>query len=202
MDSNELFRKAQELKSKGLTTYEIADALKVQADTVVWLLLRGKERKEKPAPFDVYLDWSAIGSHAKRISSVSAALADIVKEAVKKGEFEEPEVVVAVEGSGMALGMSIAEFLDRPFAVVRPKRVAEKTLPGMINPFFSAVENSKVLIVDAVVRAGETIRAALETLREAKAHPVAVVVLANKSAHNSIGRVPLKSLIELLPVSP
>jgi orotate phosphoribosyltransferase len=39
----ELAKSARELKEKGMSTYEIADELKVQADTVVWLLLHGKE---------------------------------------------------------------------------------------------------------------------------------------------------------------
>ena len=43
---DDLVNKAQELKTKGLTTHEISDQLKVQADTVVWLLLKGKERLE------------------------------------------------------------------------------------------------------------------------------------------------------------
>lgn len=46
MVAQELVRRAQELKSRGLSTYEIADELNVQPDTVVWLLLRGKERAE------------------------------------------------------------------------------------------------------------------------------------------------------------
>ena len=36
MIPHELLKKAQELKSKGLSNYDIADELKVQPDTVVW----------------------------------------------------------------------------------------------------------------------------------------------------------------------
>lgn len=196
-----LVKKAQELKARGLSTYEIADELKVQPDTVVWLLLRGKERRKKPAPFDVFVDWSAAGSRMKRLLPLGAALADLVREAVKDGQFEEPDVIVAMEGSGMVLGVAVAEELDKPFAAVRPQRVAEKKLPGLVNPSFSPVGNRKVLIVDAVLRAGETHRAAVETLREVKARPVGIVLLVNKSSKNQIGGIPLKALIELLPVS-
>ncbi|MGA3297322.1 MAG: hypothetical protein ABSD41_07710 [Candidatus Bathyarchaeia archaeon] len=58
-----------------------------------------------------------------------------------------------------------------------------------------------MLIVDAVLRAGETHRAAIKTLHDSKAKPVAIVVLVNKSGKSKIDSVPLKSLIQLLPVS-
>ncbi len=202
MVSQELVRRAQELKSKGLSTYEIADELKVQPDTVVWLLLRGKERASKPAPHDVFVDWSSLGSHGKRMAAVAVALADLTHEAVRSGEFDEPDVVVAIEGSGMVLGVAIAKELDKPFAAVRPQRAAQKKMPGLVNPSFHGVSGKRVLVADAVLRAGETHKAAMQTLREAKAKPVGVVVLVNKSGKTKIDGVPLRSLIQLLPVSP
>jgi len=47
---------------------------------------------------------------------------------------------------------------------------------------------------------GETIRAAIETLQSVKSKPVGVSVLANKSGKDSIEGVPVRSLMELLPV--
>ena len=41
----------------------------------------------------------------------------------------------------------------------------------------------------------------METLEAAKAKPVGVAVLANKSGKESIEGVPLRSLVELLPVA-
>lgn len=201
MASNELVKRTQELKSKGLSTYEIADELKVQPDTVVWLLLRGKARAAKPPPRDVFVDWSSLGSHGKRMSAVAAALADLCREAVRAAEFDEPDVIVAIEGSGMVLGVAIARELDKPFAAVRPYRVAHKNLPGLVNPSFHKVAGKRVLIADAVLRAGETHRAAIQTLRKAKAKPVGILVLVNKSGKAKIDGVPLKSLIQILPVA-
>lgn len=201
MVSQELVRRAEELKSKGLSTYEIADELKVQPDTVVWLLLRGKERASKPPPHDVFVDWSSIGSHGKRMAAVAAALADMTRESVRAGDFDEPDVIVAIEGSGMVLGVAVAKELDKPFAAVRPHRVAHKKLPGLVNPSFHGVSAKKVLVADAVLRAGETHKAAIQTLHEAKAKTVGIIVLVNKSGKTKIDGVPLKSLIELLPVS-
>jgi orotate phosphoribosyltransferase len=201
MVSQELVKRAQQLKSKGLSTYEIADELKVQPDTVVWLLLRGKERASKPVPHDVFVDWSSLGSHGKRMAAVASALADLTRESIRAGEFDEPEVVVAIEGSGMVLGAAIAKELDKPLAAVRPHREAHKR-PGLVNPSFHSVRGKRVLIADAVVRAGETHKATIRTLREARAKPVAVTVLVNKSGKTKIENVPLKSLIQILPVAP
>ena len=47
----------------------------------------------------------------------------------------------------------------------------------------------------------QTIRAAIETLTGVKAKAVGVVVLANKSGKESIEGVPVRSLVELLPVA-
>ncbi len=201
MAQSELVRRAQELKSKGLTTYQIADELKVQPDTVVWLLLRGKERAARPVPYDVFIDWSPIGSSAKRIAALSAALANLVAESVNRKAFDEPDVVAAIEGSGMVLGIAVANEMNKPFAGVRPHRAGEKKITGLVNPSFAKVEGKKVLIVDAVLRAGETHRAAVDTLRESKAKPVGIIVLVNKSGKTQIDGTPLKALIELQPVS-
>lgn len=198
----ELVKRAQVLKSKGLSTYEIADELKVQPDTVVWLLLRGKERAAKPPPHDVFVDWSTLGSHGKRLTSIAAALGDLTRESVRAGDFEDPEVIVAIEGSGMVLGVAIAKELEKPFAAVRPQRVAAKKLPGLVNPSFHSVQGRRVVIADAVLRAGETHLAAIQTLRSAKAKPVAVIVLVNKSGKTKLNGVPLKSLIQIHPVTP
>lgn len=204
----ELAKKARELKDKGLSTYEIADELKVQADTVVWLLLHkdATDRGVVPAPkpkdaYDVYVNWNPIGSSVRRLTLVGEAMADNVKEAISSGVMEEPEVVAGIEGGAMTLSLIVARSLDKPVAMVRPQRVGEKKVAGAVNPSFSHVEGRKVLIVDTIVRLGETIRAAMETLEAVKAKPVGVTVLANKSGKETIEGVPLRSLVELLPVS-
>jgi orotate phosphoribosyltransferase len=135
------------------------------------------------------------------MAAIAIALADLVRESIRASEFEEPDIVVAIEGSGMVLGVAIAQELEKPFAAVRPHRVENKKLPGLVNPSFHSVTGKKVLVADAVLRAGETHKAAVQTLREAKAKPVGVIVFVNKSGKSKIEGLPLKSLIELVPVS-
>jgi orotate phosphoribosyltransferase-like protein len=135
------------------------------------------------------------------MTPIAIALADLVREAIRTGEFYEPDVVVAVEGSGIVLGVALAKEMDKPFAAVRPHRLAQKKLSWLMNPSFHKVTGKRVLVVDAVLRAGETHRAAIGTLRAAKAKPSGIVVLVNKSGKTRIDSVPLKSLIQLLPIS-
>ncbi|HZY94756.1 MAG TPA: orotate phosphoribosyltransferase-like protein [Candidatus Bathyarchaeia archaeon] len=197
----ELSKKAIELKERGMSTYEIADELKVQADTVVWLLLHGKDGVKPRDSYDVYVNWNPIGSSVRRLTLVGRAMADMVREAIVQGEMEEPDVVAGIETGGMALGLIVARSLGKPVAAVKPQRLGEKKVAGAVNPSFSRVEGKKVLIVDTILRMGESIRAAIETLQSVKAKPVGATVLANKSGKDSIEGVPLRSLIELLPVA-
>lgn len=198
---SELIKKAKELKDRGLSTYEISDELKVQPDTVVWLLLHGTAQAKGPPPNDVFVDWSPLGSSVKRLSLLGWALADLVQEAITKKELDEPEVIVGIEGSGMVLGVILAERLEKPFASIKAQRLAEKKLPGPVNTSFAGVENRRVLIVDAVMRAGETIRIAIQTLKEVRAKPIGIALLANKSGKEGVDGVPLKALVQLLPVT-
>ena len=197
----ELSKKARELKEKGLSTYEIADELKVQADTVVLLLLHGKEGAKPKETHDVYVNWNPIGSSIRRLTLVGRAMADMVREAVDAGEMEEPDVIAGIEGGAVPLSLIVAKSLGKPMASVRPQRQGEKKMAGAVNPSFAPVEGRRVLIVDTILRMGETIRAVIETLEAVKAKPVGVTVLANKSGKESIEGVPLRSLVELLPVS-
>ena len=198
---DQLIAKAQELKSRGLTTQEISEELKVQADTVVWLLLRGKERLRRPTPTDLFVDWSQIGSNVRRLSLAGWALADLARESITNGTFEQPEVVVAIEGSGLVLGMAVAEQLEKPLASVRPQRVADSKLSGAINPSFASIDNKKVLVVDAVLMEGETAKAAIQTARSVRAKPTGIVVLVNKSNYDSVDGIPLKALIQLFTIA-
>src|SRR5947208_15409445 len=88
----ELAKKALELKERGMSTYEIADELKVQADTVVWLLLHGKDGVKPKDAYDVYVNWNTIGSSVRRLTLCGRAMADIVREYVNTGYIEEPSV--------------------------------------------------------------------------------------------------------------
>src|SRR5439155_1317067 len=107
------------------------------------------------------VNWNPIGSSVRRLTLVGRAMADLVREAVEQNLMEEPEVVAGIEAGGMALGLIVARSLGKPVASVRPQRLGEKKVAGAVNPSFSTVEGKKVLIVDTILRMGETIRAVI-----------------------------------------
>ena len=198
----ELVGKADELKSRGLSTYEIAEELGVQPDTVVWLLMRGKEKVGRPAPHDVFVDWNHIGSSVRRLSLAGWALADLVHEMVEKGECEEPEVIAGIGGSGMLLGYVVAEELGKPFSAIKVYGGGgESKQLGIINTSFCNPKNRKVLLVDTIAGGGQTIKSAIKILDESGAKSTSVAVLVNKTGRDRVEGVPLLSLIELLPVA-
>src|SRR5207237_4914475 len=119
----ELAKKALELKERGMSTYEIADELKVQADTVVWLLLHGKDGVKTRDAYDVYVNWNPIGSSVRRLTLVGRAMADIVREAVEQNLMEEAEGVARMQDGGMAMVVIVARSVGKLVASVRPQPV-------------------------------------------------------------------------------
>src|SRR3989304_3799670 len=124
----ELSKKPRELKEKGLSTYEIADELKVQADTVVWLLLHQKGLPKSKNNYDVYVNWNPIGSSVRRLTLVGRAMADMVRESVQSGTMEEPEVVVGIGRGAGALSLSIACPFGKRLGAGLHQRQGEKKL--------------------------------------------------------------------------
>ena len=84
---------------------------------------------------------------------------------------------------------------------MRPQRIGDKKLSGAINPSFASIDNKKVLIVDAILMEGETVKAAVGTARSVRAEPTGILVLVNKSNYDSVDGVPLKALIQLFTIA-
>ena len=72
-----LIQKAQELRSHGFTTGEIADELNVSMDTARWLTLQKATEVKAEAPVDFAINWKSIGGNSTRLSYVSGALSDM-----------------------------------------------------------------------------------------------------------------------------
>src|SRR3989442_15456146 len=176
-----------------MSTYEISDELKVQADRVVWLLVHGRDAaKPGGESYDVYVNWNPIGSSVRRLTLVGQAIADMVRESIEAGEIEEPDVVAGIETAAMAIALIVARSLGKPMAAIRPQRIGEKKMAGAVNPSFFPVEGKKKLIVDTILRIGKTVRAAIVTLTTVKMNPVGIAVLANKSDKEKMKVVPLR----------
>ncbi|MEM3737500.1 MAG: orotate phosphoribosyltransferase-like protein [Candidatus Bathyarchaeia archaeon] len=199
-----LLNKALELKKKGLSVREIADELNLQVDTVDWLLLHEKERARAPPPMDYAVNWSAIGCSTRRLSQIGWAMADIVRESRANNEFEDFDVVVGIELSGLPLGLMVADDLEKPFAAARaakPTGTAEgsRYLTGTISMNFSSVEGKRVLLVTDVISTGIILRDVIRSLKELQATPVAMVAFVDKRGGGDIEGVPVKALVSLIP---
>lgn len=159
--------------------------------------------REKPAGlYDFHIDWSQIGSNPKCLTLAGYMLAEIARSALESKEFEESEVVVGVEPSGIPLALLVADELERPMAVIRPRRHVNKegAAPGAICLNFSKVEGRRALIVDDVVNTGETLREVVQSLRESNSRPVGILTLVDKKARETIDGVPVKTLIKAVPI--
>src|SRR2546430_13739850 len=113
-----------------MSTYEIADELKVQADTVVWLLLHGKDGVKTRDAYDVYVNWNPIGSSVRRLTLVGRAMADMVREAVEAGLIEGSEDVAGFESGRKALRLIVASAQDKLTASVRTQQVKQQQCGG------------------------------------------------------------------------
>ncbi len=203
----ELIEKAKELKNKGLTTEEIANALNVQRDTAIWLVLHAEREKERiTAMGDIYVDWSNLGRNVTRLKYVGKAMADFLQELIIRGEIEEPEVIAGLETGGVPLALQIAEELKKDFAIIRPRPSLESTreekqITGIVSPSFATVKNKKTLVVSDVITTGTVIKHAVESLRELEAKPVGILVLIDKKCSDELNGVPVKYLLRLIQVT-
>jgi orotate phosphoribosyltransferase len=198
MDINELIKRAQELRAKGLRTGEIADELNVSRETATWLLTRHKPKEAPPVPKDIFIDWSTVGMSSQRMRYFASALTDIILENVG---VENVEVVVGIALNGVPLASLVADDLEAYFAIYRPKKsrwepeAAE--VKGAFSTMYSNVEGKKCVVIDDVITTGGTITETIEMLREIGANPIAVAVMIDKKGLDKVKDVPIYSLIKV-----
>ena len=189
---DELVEMALEMKSKGLTDKDISDELSLSRDTVNWLLAR-KVKTEKP-PTDILISWTLIGENSSRIEHISKILSDVIcEEMAIQGEDNGPDGIVGIALNGIPFATYVGRELSKDLIVYRPP--AEKDKTGTFSSNFSAVEGRKVVLIDDVVDTGETLKGAIETLKELGAEPALAVVLISKLDIDTVSGVPLRALI-------
>ncbi|MFQ5998053.1 MAG: orotate phosphoribosyltransferase-like protein [Candidatus Bathyarchaeia archaeon] len=198
---DKFLKKAHELKSQGLSDKEIAEELNIQIDTVTWLLLHEKERAKAPAPLDFSVNWASVGSNTKRVSLVGWALADLAREAVSKGDFDDFDVVVGIEISGSPLGLIVADDLEKPFAAVRATRPEKSSeTASAVSSSFSAIDGKRLLLVTDVISTGAILQDVVKSVKETRAKPVGMVCLVDKRGGGALEGVPVRPLISLIQI--
>ncbi|SCG84915.1 orotate phosphoribosyltransferase-like protein [Methanobacterium congolense] len=194
--NEKLIKKAQELRSRGFTTGEIADDLNVSKDTARWLILQGTGKKaetEEAAPLDFAINWKSLGGSSFRMKYVSAAMVDMAL------QYGEPEVIVGITVSGIPFATMMAEIIDADISVFHPikHRKMEEDAKGAVSSNFASVEGKKVVIVDDVITSGRTIAEAIKIFKDVGAEPLAAVVLIDKKGISEVEGVPVESLIRV-----
>lgn len=203
----ELIEKTRELMDKGLSTEEIASRLNVQNDTAAWLKIHAKKKgltTVSPEPMDVYADWSQIGASFLRIEYAGLLLADLAMDNIEKGVFADPDIVCGVDIDGGPLALIVARELGKPLALLRQQHVSEadKCHESVImEASFADIKNKKILLVDDVITTGARIKLISEYAKEHSSEIIGGVLLIDKKGVDSIGEVPIKSLIRVLPIS-
>ena len=183
-----LVKKAMEYRDKGLTEKEIGAELHLSSSTVNWLLTRGV--KGEP-PKDIKVGWRSVGVYGSRIGYISAALSDIIVEEMIKNN-SDFDTVLGISINGIPYATFVSDELEKELAVYRPAEMREKG--GAFSSNYADVRGKKVVIVDDVISTGETLKVAIESLRENSAKAVLISVLVNKTALDSLEGVPLRAL--------
>ncbi|MDR1721706.1 MAG: orotate phosphoribosyltransferase-like protein [Methanobrevibacter sp.] len=200
--NQKLIKRAQELRSHGFTTGEIADELNVSMDTAQWLTLQKPSEKQiEDAPVDFAINWNSLGGSSSRLRHVSAALSDMV---LTHGE---GEVILGIAVSGVPFATMIADYLElkrdikTALAVFHPKKHRKddntQDRSGDISTNFASVKNKKVVIVDDVITSGRTLREVISSVRNHGGTPIAVALLIDKVGITEIDGVPVESLIKV-----
>ncbi|WP_409199728.1 orotate phosphoribosyltransferase-like protein [Methanobrevibacter sp. DSM 116169] len=197
----ELINKAQDLRSHGFTTGEIADELNVSIDTARWLTLQKTTEEKNDAPLDFAINWENLGGNSTRLKFVSGALSDI---ALSHGE---ADVVVGIAVSGVPFATMMADFLDEvsenrtSLAVFHPnkhrKDKKSDSGEGAISGNFGSVNGKKVVIVDDVITSGNTVKEVIHSVKENGGDPIVVTVLIDKAGLSEIDSVPIESLVKV-----
>lgn len=200
--NEQLIKKANELRSHGFTTGEIADELNVSMDTARWLALQKQsEKKIKDAPIDFAINWNSLGGSSSRLKCVSAALIDM---ALAHGE---ANVIVGIAVSGIPFATMMADVLESEesfktslavFHPIKHRKDGKKgDNEGTISENFASVKGKKVIIVDDVITSGKTVTQVINALKDQGAEPIAVTVLIDKVGISQIEGIPVESLIKV-----
>ncbi|MCC7553519.1 MAG: orotate phosphoribosyltransferase-like protein [Methanobacteriaceae archaeon] len=196
---DKLIKKAQDLRSHGFTTGEIADELNVSIDTARWLTLQKSTEKKSDAPIDFAINWKNLGGNSTRLKHVSSALSDV---ALSHGE---ADVIVGIAISGIPFATMMAESLceisekGTSLAVFHPNKHRKEmdTGDGAISGNFGSVNGKKVVIVDDVITSGNTVKEVIRSVKESGGEPLVVTVLIDKAGLSEIDGVPIESLIKV-----
>ena len=185
----ELYKRAFELKNKGMSDKEISTELHLSVNTVTWLL--SKEFLKESTVQDVKIGWRSVGVYGTRIASFAETMCDIIqKEASETGT--QPDAILGITINGIPFATMISYFLEKELIVYRPHPNRKE---GFFSSNFASVKDKNVVIIDDVASTGETLRRTISDIRKEGGNPFLAVVLATKMAEDEMMGVRIRSLM-------
>ncbi len=185
----ELYKRAVELKNKGMSDKEISVELHLSVNTVTWLL--SKEFLKESTVQDVKIGWRSIGVYGSRISLIAETMCDIIEEeTVLSGK--EPDAILGVTINGIPFATMASYYLDKELIVYRAHPNRKE---GFFSSNYASVKGKKIVVIDDVVSTGETLRRTLSDIKSEGGDPVLVVVLASKTSEDELMGVRMRSLM-------
>nr|WP_237265346.1 orotate phosphoribosyltransferase-like protein [Thermoplasma sp. Kam2015] len=185
----ELYKRALELKNKGMSDKEISTELHLSVNTVTWLL--SKEFLKEGAVQDVKIGWRSVGVFGSRIISIAEIMSDIIREEMNKNSFEV-DSILGIAINGIPYATLVSYLMDKELIVYRPHPARKE---GVFSSNFASVEGKRVVIIDDVASTGETMRRTITDVTKEGGKPVLCVLLASKMSVNDLNGVPVRSLI-------
>jgi orotate phosphoribosyltransferase len=185
----ELYKRAFELKNKGMSDKEISTELHLSVNTVTWLL--SKEFLKESTVQDVKIGWRSVGVYGTRIASFAETMCDIIQEeAAETGT--QPDAILGITINGIPFATMISYFLEKELIVYRPHPNRKE---GFFSSNFASVKDKNVVIIDDVASTGETLRRTISDIRKEGGNPFLAVVLVTKMAEDEMMGVRIRSLM-------
>jgi orotate phosphoribosyltransferase len=203
---DDLMSSAADLAERGLSKGEIADELNVSRETASWLVERsGKSTtsnasEQASGPYDIHVDWSAIGRDSARLSAVGEAMADLLSK-----EGEEIDLTIGIEKAGAPLATTVARELDTDLGTYAPRKHQwdDDDLEdhgGSFSRNFAQIRDRDCYVVDDTITSGTTMTETVQAIKQKGGNPLACVVLVDKQGLEEIEGVPVYSLVQVIRV--
>ncbi len=185
----DLYKRALELKNKGMSDKEISTELHLSVNTVTWLL--SKDFLKESSVQDVKIGWRSAGVFGNRIYNLAEVIADIIEEESINGEYEI-DSILGVSINGIPFATMVSFILDKEITVYRPHPSREE---GFFSSNFAGVKGKNVVVLDDVASTGETLKRAILDVQKAGGKVVLAVVLASKMGGEEISGVRVRSIL-------
>ena len=186
----ELYKKALELKNKGISDKEISTELHLSVNTVTWLLSQEFLKGSKVE--DVRVGWRSIGVYGNRIMYIAQIMADIIDEELSKDGGKRIDSILGITINGIPFATMASYLMEKELIVYRPHHSRQE---GFFSSNFASVKGKNVVIIDDVASTGETLRRTITDIKNEGGIVLLVIVLASKLHSDEISGVRIRSII-------